>query len=101
MPPFQMGFKDINFETKGIKCLNREISKILLEIILGRSSSLYTELYNEGLINNTLILITVLKKIMLFLLLAVTQDPLLVKEKVVNRIKIYIKKVLIKRLSAY
>ena len=54
MPLFQMGFKDINFETKGIKCLNREIAvKILLEIILGRSSSLYTELYNEGLINNT------------------------------------------------
>jgi predicted Zn-dependent peptidase len=89
MPLFQMGFKDINFETKGIKCLNREIAvKILLEIILGRSSSLYTELYNEGLINNTFDFDYSIEENYAFSSFGgESKDPLLVKEKVVNRIK--------------
>lgn len=54
MPLCQLGFKDSNFKTKGIECLEREVAiKILLEMIVGRSSKLYTELYNEGLINGT------------------------------------------------
>jgi len=45
--------------------LKEEVAvKLILEMIMGRSSSLYNELYNEGLINNTLILITPLKRIM-------------------------------------
>jgi len=54
MPLFQMGFKDINFNSKGIECLKREIAvKILLDMVMGRSSELYDRLYNDGLINNT------------------------------------------------
>lgn len=54
MPLFQMGFKDTIFNTKGIECLKREIAvKILLDMIMGRSSELYNKLYNEGLINNS------------------------------------------------
>jgi predicted Zn-dependent peptidase len=54
MPLFQMGFKDINFNSKGIECLKREIAvKILLDMVMGRSSELYNRLYNDGLINNT------------------------------------------------
>jgi len=54
MPLFQMGFKDTIFNTKGIECLKREIAvKILLDMIMGRSSELYNRLYNEGLINNS------------------------------------------------
>jgi len=54
MPMFQMGFKDNDFNSKGIECLKREVAvKLILEMIMGRSSSLYNELYNEGLINNT------------------------------------------------
>lgn len=53
-PLFQMGFKDSKLETKGINGLIREIAvKILLEMIMGRSSELYEELYSEGLINNS------------------------------------------------
>lgn len=54
MPLFQMGFKDNNFNSKGIECLKREIAvKILLDMVMGRSSELYDRLYNDGLINNT------------------------------------------------
>jgi predicted Zn-dependent peptidase len=53
-PLFQMGFRDPQLDTKGIDCLKHEVGiKLLLEMIMGRSSSLYTALYNEGLINST------------------------------------------------
>jgi predicted Zn-dependent peptidase len=54
IPLFQMGFKDSKWNLQGMERLKREISiKILLEMIMGRSSELYTRLYNEGLINRT------------------------------------------------
>lgn len=54
MPMFMMGFRDDAVITKGVQCLEREVViKILLEMILGRSSVLYNKLYSEGLINNT------------------------------------------------
>ncbi|MCX7749693.1 MAG: insulinase family protein [Clostridia bacterium] len=53
-PLFQIGFKDVHFNSKGIDCLNREVAmKIILEILVGRSSGLYNALYNEGLINDS------------------------------------------------
>lgn len=53
-PLFQMGFRDNSFISKGEECLKREISvKLLMEMIMGKSSKLYNRLYNEGLINNT------------------------------------------------
>ena len=53
-PIFQMGFRDNRVETKGIEGLKHEIAvKLLLEMIVGKSSALYEELYNEGLINST------------------------------------------------
>jgi len=53
-PLFQMGFKDTMFDSKGIECLKREVAiKILLEMIMGKSSQLYNQLYSEGLINST------------------------------------------------
>ncbi len=54
MPLFQMGYKDVGFVSKGMDCLMRETAvKILLDMIMGKSSRLYNELYNEGLINNS------------------------------------------------
>ena len=54
MPQFQMGFKDAGFESKGIECLRREIAvKLILDMIMGRSSELYNSLYVEGLINTS------------------------------------------------
>lgn len=53
-PIFQMGFKDTRLDTKGMECLRREVLvKILLEMIMGRSSALYNRLYGEGLINGS------------------------------------------------
>lgn len=54
MPLFMIGFKDTNMEAKGIELLKKEIStKILLELLFGKSSPLYTTLYEQGLINDT------------------------------------------------
>ncbi|RCX16569.1 putative Zn-dependent peptidase [Anaerobacterium chartisolvens] len=54
MPLFQMGFKDNTNNIRGYDCLKREVAvKLLLEMIMGKSSKLYDELYGEGLINNT------------------------------------------------
>lgn len=53
-PIFQMGFKDKEFISKGEECLKREVAvKLLLEMIMGKSTKLYNRLYNEGLINST------------------------------------------------
>jgi len=53
-PLFQMGFKDTPEYTKGMESLQREIGiKLLLEMIMGKSSKLYNYLYSQGLINNT------------------------------------------------
>jgi len=53
-PLFQMGFKDDPTGLSGLESLKREVAvKILLEMIMGKSSALYNELYSQGLINNT------------------------------------------------
>ncbi|HEX2925194.1 MAG TPA: pitrilysin family protein [Ruminiclostridium sp.] len=53
-PLFFIGFKDINFEKKGIEILKYELAvKLLLSMIAGRSSRLYEELYDKGLVNST------------------------------------------------
>jgi predicted Zn-dependent peptidase len=54
MPMFQMGFKDNGANTKGMECLKREVGvKLLLDVIMGRSSDFYNRLYNEGLLNSS------------------------------------------------
>lgn len=53
-PLFQMGFKDPKAGLKGQEAQMRELAvRMLQEIIMGRSSDLYRELYEEGLINDT------------------------------------------------
>lgn len=54
MPMFQMGFKDSRVGEKGIECLKHEVAvKLLLEMLAGRSSTLYNQLYEEGLVNSS------------------------------------------------
>lgn len=54
MPMFQMGFKDSRHVLKGFEALKHETAmKIILDMLLGRSSGLYNELYGEGLINTS------------------------------------------------
>lgn len=54
MPMFQMGFRDNRSETRGMDALMHDVAvKLLLGMIMGRSSKLYNQLYNEGLINGS------------------------------------------------
>ncbi|ABN52217.1 peptidase M16 domain protein [Acetivibrio thermocellus ATCC 27405] len=89
MPMFQMGFKDNDFNSKGIECLKREVAvKLILEMIMGRSSSLYNELYNEGLINNTFDFdYTIEENYAYSAFGGESKDPLMVKERVVDEIR--------------
>jgi len=53
MPQFQMGIKD-NSNVFGYDLLKRKVAiEIILSMLMGRSSKLYNELYDEGLINQT------------------------------------------------
>jgi len=109
MPLFQIGYKDnfinniawsknqINnivdpstdelFENK-TDLLKREISiKILLEMIMGRSSSLYLSLYEQGLINNTFDFdYTAEENYAYSVISGESQDPIKVKEIILQNI---------------
>ena len=51
IPLFNIGFKD-NYLKEGDELLRREIAvEIISRILFGRSSKLYTDLYEEGLVN--------------------------------------------------
>lgn len=53
MPQFNMGIKD-NSKVSGYSLLKRKVSlEIILSMLMGRSSVLYNQLYNEGLINQS------------------------------------------------
>ena len=52
-PLFYFGFKDLNFTLSGVEKVKYEIAvKLLLQMLIGKSSELYTELYEKGLINS-------------------------------------------------
>lgn len=54
MPIFQMGYRENCLVGSGIELLKREVAvKLLLDMLTGRSSSLYEELYGEGLLNSS------------------------------------------------
>ncbi len=53
-PLFYIGFKDNNFKLKGAELLKYELAvKLLISMVIGRSSELYVELYDKGLINSS------------------------------------------------
>ncbi len=54
MPMFNMGYKDNSLATEGIETLKQEVAvRILLDMLMGRSSEFYNRMYNEGLINSS------------------------------------------------
>lgn len=54
MPMFQMGYRDNRLDTRGIESMKHEVAvKLLLDLLVGRSSELYTQLYSEGLVNSS------------------------------------------------
>lgn len=53
-PLFYIGFKDNSYNLKGIEIIKYDLAvKLLLSMIIGKSSELYTKLYDKGLINST------------------------------------------------
>ena len=53
-PLFYMGFKDNSYSLKGSDILRYELAvKLLISMLMGRSSALYEELYGKGLINSS------------------------------------------------
>jgi len=65
MPMFQMGFKDNDFNSKGIECLKREVAvKLILEMIMAEVQAFITSCTTRVLSTTPLILITPLKRIM-------------------------------------
>ena len=54
IPLFNIAFKDVDTGYGGERLLKKDlISKMLLEMVFGRSSKLFKELYEDGLINDT------------------------------------------------
>ncbi len=53
-PIFYTGFKDNNFKLQGLDILKYELAvKLLLSMLVGKSSELYSKLYDKGLINSS------------------------------------------------
>ncbi len=53
-PLFYMGFKDGNYRLEGPEIIKYELAvKLLISMMIGRSSELYGELYDRGLINSS------------------------------------------------
>lgn len=53
-PLFYIGFKDANYEQKGLDQLRYDLAvKLLLSMIMGKSSQQYEKLYDKGIINST------------------------------------------------
>ena len=54
IPLFNIAFKDTDNGFKGYRLLKKDVStKILIDMLFGKSSDLYSELYEAGLINDT------------------------------------------------
>lgn len=53
-PLFYTGFKDNNFNLQGLEILKYDLAvKLIMSMIMGKSSELYAKLYDKGLINST------------------------------------------------
>lgn len=88
-PIFQMGFREDRLPGKGVEALRQEIAvKLLLEMIVGRSSKLYNDMYAEGLINSTFDFDYTLEETYGFSVFGgESRDPLKVKERILAEIK--------------
>lgn len=87
-PMFNVGFKDITPFTGGEELARREVcTDIILDVLFGKSSKLYTELYDEGLIDSSFSAETELEKRYGFSLIGgESKDPAAVYERIKNRI---------------
>lgn len=88
MPIFNIGFKDIDVGYGGVKLLKKDlVTQICLELLAGRSSYIYQQLYNDGLIDDTFS-IDYMGEIDhgYSIIGGQSKDPKLVQEKILNRL---------------
>ncbi len=89
-PLFYIGFKDSNFDLESAEILRYEIAvKLLLSMIMGKSSKLYEELYDKGLINSSFEMDFSLEKSYAYSMLGgESVNPEQVQESIVKEIKL-------------
>lgn len=89
IPMFQMGCKGSFYGEKGIELLMYETAvKLVLELLAGRSSQLYEQLYGEGLINSSFGTdVSVEKQYAFSILGGESPDPLKVKERFLSALE--------------
>ena len=87
-PMFNVGFKDITPFSGGEELARREVcSDIILDVLFGKSSEFFMELYNEGLIDSSFSAESELEKRYGFTLIGgESKDPKAVYEKIKERI---------------
>lgn len=83
IPIFQMGYRDNRRDKDGIGLLMHEVAvKLLLDMLIGRSSALYNQLYSEGLLTSSFDTdFTIEKEYAFSVLGGESPDPLKVKER--------------------
>jgi predicted Zn-dependent peptidase len=88
-PLFYTGFKDSNFKLEGSEILKYDLAvKLLLSMLVGKSSELYTNLYDKGLINSTFEMDFSIEKSYAYSLLGgESVNPEAVRESIVNEIR--------------
>lgn len=88
-PLFYTGFKDNNFNLQGIEILKYDLAvKLLLSMLVGKSSELYTTLYDKGLINSTFEMDFSIEKSYAYSILGGESiNPEAVRESIVKEIK--------------
>ncbi len=89
-PLFYIGFKDSNFDLESSEILRYEIAvKLLLSMIMGKSSKLYEELYDKGLINSSFEMDFSLEKSYAYSMLGgESVNPEQVQESIIKEIKL-------------
>ncbi|MHB8061851.1 MAG: EF-P 5-aminopentanol modification-associated protein YfmH [Ruminiclostridium sp.] len=88
-PLFFTGFKDSNFRLEGLEILKYELAvKLLMSMIIGKSSELYTKLYDKGLINSTFEMDFSIEKSYAYSMLGgESVNPEAVKDSIIKEIK--------------
>ncbi len=89
-PLFYMGLKDSNFDLESIEMLRYELAiKLLLSMIMGKSSKLYEELYDKGLINSSFEMDFSLEKSYAYSMLGgESKNPEEVQDRILKEIKL-------------
>ena len=87
-PLFQLGFKDINTGLEGEELLKKDIMiRILLEMIVGKSSNIYKKLYEEGIINDSFEADATAEKEYFFTIMGgESTNPIKVRDEIVKEI---------------